>query len=185
MPATLHIYTKNFLLAAAEFGISSGLRVPSTNQNAFYNSRNRLQAVFCSTGSSLFDANFDGSLEDLKALGAVEVYRSAFENTYTYYVYEPGNPYNFVTSPTYGLSGTISYKVGSLLQYTYQGPRCYVPARSVLVCMDTSFSANSSLQPMFMIDFGQVVTPASPSGYFLLNWGGAPNAPNVLEMQLA
>lgn len=191
MTATLHVYTKNALLYTAQYGIGAGWSAQYDQSLGWIgevNSRERLHAVFCSTGSSLFDAAFDGSLTELVSAGVTIVEGRIFFNTFTYYVPGQNNPFNFVTSPTYSFNNNVSFKRGL-------GPAdfkviCASPARSVLVCMDTAADtapiSYTAIYPLFMIDFGQTVLPSSfGSGFFKLNWGPSSQPPSVLEMSLA
>jgi hypothetical protein len=186
MAATLHVYTKNALLYAAQFGVIAG-----------DNSNDRLFGVFCSTDSSVFDASFDRPLKQsttsggvttqtgLLDSGVVQVSGRAFENKWTEWSGNINNPFDFVTKYAFRYNSLKAWKIGS----TTEGQGYYgasfntIAARSVLICMHTG-SLISALDPtksyaLFMIDFGQVVTPPS-SGFTYTRW-----LPSVLEMSLA
>lgn len=196
MPATLHVYTKNALLYTAQFGVNAG----GTAQD-------RLFAVFCSTDSSVFDASFDRPLKQsttsggvttqtgLLDSGVVDVFTGDtvinFQNKWWELTTLPG-----AILPTlqefqaYNYNPTTAWQrgVGNAGSSYYQGPSCPIAARSVLICMDTGAATADVLTKrqqsfaLFMIDFGQLVTP--PSGrYFTMQWLTFTNA--VLQMSLA
>lgn len=189
MPATLHVYTKNALLYTAQFGANAG-----------GDAQDRLFAVFCSTDSSVFDANFDRPLKQsttsggvttqtgLLDSGVVDVASSDFNNKWLELTLPPG-----ATLPTlqeflaYNYNSTTAWQIGGKAT-GYYGPGCTVAAMSVLICMHTGAVTADVLTKrqqsfaLFMIDFGQLVTP--PSGrYFTMQWLTFTTA--VLQMSLA
>lgn len=192
MPATLHVYTKNALLYTAQFGVNAG-----------GNAQDRLFSVFCSTDSSVFDANFDRPLKQsttsggattqtgLLDSGVVDVASSDFNNKWWELATLPG-----ATFPTlqefqaYNYNPTTAWQrgVSNTGSGYYNGPSCPIAARSALICMHTGASTADTLTKrqqsfaLFMIDFGQLVTP--PSGrYFTMQWLTFTTA--VLQMSLA
>ena len=189
MPATLHTYTKNALLYTAQYGISAGWSGVLT-VNGWIGSfdQNRLFAVFCSTGSSLFDANFEGALKNssntgLLDTGIITTGSYEFANTYSYYSIQQNL---FITVPSYGIIYVVAYTIGS--SNLYIGPVFYESARSVLICMHTGANNNNPTArlresyALYMIDFGQTITPSS-SQYGAMQWDNT--LPAVLEMSLA
>jgi hypothetical protein len=189
MPATLHTYTKNALLYTAQYGISAGWSgVLTVNGWIGSSDQNRLIAVFCSTGSSLFDANFEGTLKNssntgLLDSGVTQTGYGEFANTYSYYSIQQNL---FITTSSYGSNNVVAYKIGR--STLYGGPVFYESARSVLLCMHTGANNNDvparlrESYPLYMIDFGQTITPSS-SQYGAMQWDST--TPAALEMSLA
>lgn len=189
MPATLHTYTKNALLYTAQYGISAGWSGVLTGNSWIGSSdQNRLFAVFCSTGSSLFDANFEGTLKNssntgLLDSGVTQTGYGEFANLYSYYDLQQNL---IITTPSYGSNNVVAYKIGR--STLYGGPVFYESARSVLICMHTGADNNDvtarlrESYPLYMIDFGQTITP-SLSQYGAMQWDST--LPAVLEMSLA
>ena len=184
MAATLHVYTKNALLYAAQFGVIAG-----------DDSTNRLFGLFCSTDSSVFDASFDKPLKQsttsggvttktgLLDSGVVAVSGSEFRNTWTEWSGNINNPFDFVTRYAFRYNSLKAWKIGSTTEgFGYYGATFNIPARSVLICMHTGSGPSldqTKSYALFMIDFGQVITPPS-SGFAYTRW-----LPSVLEMSLA
>ena len=184
MAATLHVYTKNALLYAAQFGVIAG-----------DDSTDRLFGVFCSTDSSVFDASFDRPLKQsttsggvttqtgLLDSGVVAVSSGAFPNTWTEWSGNINNPFDFVTRYAFQYNSLKAWKIGSTTAgQGYYGATFNNSARSVLICMHAGSGPGldqSKSYALFMIDFGQIVTPPS-TGSTYTRW-----LPSVLEMSLA
>ena len=198
MAATLHVYTKNFLLYTAQVGVSAGditrftSRIGGANEN---DGEKLLMGFYCSNDSSAFNADFDRPLKQSVTSGGVTtqtglldsgvsiVSGGAFKNSITKWSGNINNPFELQTFFAFQAesSPAVAYKLGSAGGADVWGPPSSLAARSMIVCMNTVRGANDykNMYALFMIDFGELITPPS-AGYFYPKF-----SPSVLKMSLA
>jgi hypothetical protein len=199
MAATLHIYTKNFLLYTAQVGVSAGdiTRFTSSIGGGFNvdDGEKLLMGFYCSNDSSVFNADFDRPLKQSVTSGGVTtqtglldsgvsiVSGGPFKNSITKWSGNVNNPFDYQTFYAFQAesSPAVAYKLGSAGGTDVWGPSSSLAARSMIVCMNTVRGTNDykNMYALFMIDFGELITPPS-AGYFYPKF-----SPSVLKMSLA